>query len=152
MELRKLGKNGDFWKYKSGISFSELYSSTRYEAIIHIYRHYKYGDRYIQKNIAHPKLFMTSRYQEGESYYFCYQFPQIWIRESLAQHNFCNNTGNSRKIKLGFNYPQTGPYADEGADEFRAYELAVKHLNGEGDGGMLNTTKPSLLKGNGILG
>ena len=79
-------------------------------------------------------------------------FPQIWIKESQAQGNFRNKPGNSGEIKLGFNYPQTGPYADEGADEFRAYELAVKHLNGEGDGGMLNTMKPSMLKGNGILG
>ena len=39
-------------------------------------------------------------------------------------------------------YGQTGPYADEGADELRAYQLAVQHLNGEGDGGMLNTIKP----------
>src|SRR3546814_16317567 len=30
--------------------------------------------------------------------------------------------------------------------------LAVKHINGEGDGGMLNTMKPLSLKGNGILG
>jgi ABC-type branched-subunit amino acid transport system substrate-binding protein len=25
--------------------------------------------------------------------------------------------------------PQTGAYADEGADELRAYELAVEHIN-----------------------
>ena len=56
------------------------------------------------------------------------------------------------EIVLGFNVPQTGPYADEGADELRAYQLAVKHLNGEGDGGMLNTMNPKSLKGNGILG
>ncbi|MGA1644337.1 MAG: ABC transporter substrate-binding protein, partial [bacterium] len=79
-------------------------------------------------------------------------FPQIWIKEGWAQGNFRNNPGSSGEIKLGFNYPQTGAYADEGADEFRAYQLAVKHLNGEGDGGMLNTMKPSMLKGNGILG
>jgi hypothetical protein len=42
-------------------------------------------------------------------------------------------------VTLGFNVPQSGPYADEGADELRAYELAVEHLNGGGDGGMLNT-------------
>ena len=48
--------------------------------------------------------------------------------------------------------PQTGPYADEGADELRAYELAVEHLNGEGDGGMLNTFSSKALDGNGILG
>src|SRR3546814_20742495 len=53
---------------------------------------------------------------------------------------------------FGFNVPQTGPYADEGADELRAYQLAVKHINGEGDGDMLNTMKPLSLKGNGILG
>jgi ABC-type branched-subunit amino acid transport system substrate-binding protein len=37
-------------------------------------------------------------------------------------------------------------------DELRAYKLAVKHLNGEGDGGLMNTMKPMNLKGNGILG
>jgi len=55
-------------------------------------------------------------------------------------------------VVLGFNVPQSGPYADEGADELRAYELAVKHLNGEGDGGMLNTFSSKALDGTGILG
>ncbi|WPZ32573.1 substrate-binding protein [Thalassobaculum sp. OXR-137] len=55
-------------------------------------------------------------------------------------------------VTLGFNVPQTGAYADEGADELRAYQLAVKHINGEGDGGMLNTFSSKALKGNGILG
>ena len=76
--------------------------------------------------------------------------PMIWSRASSAQE-FCNNpTGGT--VTLGFNVPQTGAYADEGMDELRAYQLAVKHLNGEGDGGMLNTFKGSVLKGNGILG
>jgi ABC-type branched-subunit amino acid transport system substrate-binding protein len=48
--------------------------------------------------------------------------------------------------------PQSGPYADEGADELRAFELAVEHLNGEGDGGMMNTFSSKSLKGNGIMG
>ena len=55
-------------------------------------------------------------------------------------------------VTLGFNVPQTGAYADEGADELRAYELAVEHINGEGDGGMLNTFSSKELKGNGING
>ncbi|MEL0129037.1 MAG: ABC transporter substrate-binding protein [Paracoccaceae bacterium] len=59
-------------------------------------------------------------------------------------------TGSS--VTLGFNVPQSGPYADEGADELRAYKLAVEHLNGGGDGGMLNTFSSKALKGNGILG
>ncbi|MHC9234567.1 substrate-binding protein [Pseudooceanicola sp. 502str34] len=59
-------------------------------------------------------------------------------------------TGSS--VTLGFNVPQTGPYADEGADELRAYQLAVEHLNGEGDGGMLQTFSSKVLEGNGILG
>jgi branched-chain amino acid transport system substrate-binding protein len=44
------------------------------------------------------------------------------------------------------------PYADEGADELRAYELAVEHLNGGGDGGMLNTFSSKVLTGTGING
>ncbi len=50
-------------------------------------------------------------------------------------------------MTLGFNVPQTGPYADEGADELRAYQLAVEHLNGEGDGGMLHTFSSKALDG-----
>jgi branched-chain amino acid transport system substrate-binding protein len=64
---------------------------------------------------------------------------------------FANAPGDS-SVTLGFNVPQTGPYADEGADELRAYELAVEHLNGGGDGGMLSTFSSQELSGNGILG
>ncbi|MEM9854912.1 MAG: ABC transporter substrate-binding protein, partial [Pseudomonadota bacterium] len=64
---------------------------------------------------------------------------------------FTNAPGDS-EVTLGFNVPQTGPYADEGADELRAYELAVEHLNGGGDGGMLNTFSSKALDGTGILG
>ncbi|HSH40795.1 MAG TPA: ABC transporter substrate-binding protein, partial [Arenicellales bacterium] len=77
--------------------------------------------------------------------------PNFFVRNAWAQ-DFTNNPGNASSITLGFNVPQTGAYADEGADELRAYELAVKHLNGEGDGGMMNTMQPLALKGNGILG
>jgi len=62
------------------------------------------------------------------------------------------NEPKGGSVTLGFNVPQSGAYADEGADELRAYQLAVEHLNGEGDGGMMNTFQPSALKGNGILG
>src|SRR5690606_7812523 len=44
----------------------------------------------------------------------------------------------------------TGAYAEEGADEQKAYELAIAHLNGEGDGGLVSMLPA--LKGNGILG
>ncbi len=77
--------------------------------------------------------------------------PTVFVRGAWAQ-DFRNNPGDAASVKLGFNVPQTGAYADEGADELRAFQLAVKHLNGEGDGGMLNTMKPLSLKGNGILG
>ena len=78
--------------------------------------------------------------------------PLIFTKEAWAAENFRNNPGSAKSITLGFNVPQTGAYADEGADELRAYKLAVEHLNGGGDGGMMNTMKPSSLKGNGILG
>ncbi|NDV87603.1 ABC transporter substrate-binding protein [Aurantimonas aggregata] len=78
--------------------------------------------------------------------------PHVFTRGAWAQDQaFCNNPSGST-VTLGFNVPQSGPYADEGADELRAFQLAVKHLNGEGDGGMLSTMQPSNLKGNGILG
>ncbi|UUP18307.1 substrate-binding protein [Nitratireductor thuwali] len=76
--------------------------------------------------------------------------PTIFTSGSRAQ-GFCNEPTGANVV-LGFNCPQTGPYAEEGKDQLKAYELAVKHLNGEGDGGMLNTFKGSVLKGNGILG
>ncbi|OSP54940.1 substrate-binding protein [Pseudoruegeria sp. SK021] len=75
--------------------------------------------------------------------------PTIFTASSAAAYTN-EPTGNT--VTLGFNVPQTGPYADEGADELRAYELAVEHLNGEGDGGMLNTFTSKALTGNGILG
>ena len=75
--------------------------------------------------------------------------PTIFTASSAAA--FTNEpTGSS--VTLGFNVPQTGPYADEGLDELRAFELAVQHLNGEGDAGMMNTFTSKALKGNGILG
>ena len=77
--------------------------------------------------------------------------PTFWVRGAWAEE-FRNNPGNAKSVKFGFNVPQTGAYADEGADELRAYQLAVKHLNGEGDGGMLTTMTPKSLKGNGVLG
>jgi ABC-type branched-subunit amino acid transport system substrate-binding protein len=55
-------------------------------------------------------------------------------------------------VTLGFNIPQSGSYADEGKDELRAYLLAVEHLNGKGDGGMLQTFSSKALDGTGILG
>ncbi len=74
--------------------------------------------------------------------------PTIFTSGASA---FTNEPGDS-SVTLGFNVPQSGPYADEGADELRAYFLAVEHLNGEGDGGMLNTFSSKALDGSGILG
>lgn len=62
------------------------------------------------------------------------------------------NEPKGKTVTLGFNVPQTGAYADEGADELRAYKLAVEHINGEGDGGMLTTFSSKALKGDGING
>ena len=67
-------------------------------------------------------------------------------------HAAYRNEPKGSTVTFGFNVPQTGAYADEGADELRAYELAVQHINGEGDGGMLNTFSSKSLKGNGVNG
>jgi len=78
--------------------------------------------------------------------------PSLFVRKAGAAGTFVNDPGDSPTVTFGFNVPQTGAYADEGADELRAYQLAVKHINGEGDGGMLNTMSPKSLTGAGILG
>jgi ABC-type branched-subunit amino acid transport system substrate-binding protein len=69
-----------------------------------------------------------------------------------SRANAFTNEPTGGTVTLGFNVPQTGPYADEGLDELRALELAVQHLNGEGDGGMLQTFSSKALDGTGILG
>ena len=74
--------------------------------------------------------------------------PTIFTSRAYAFTN--EPTGDT--VTLGFNVPQSGPYADEGADELRAFELAVEHLNGEGDGGMINTFSEKNLDGTGIMG
>ena len=71
---------------------------------------------------------------------------------SAASHTGFTNAPGDSSVTLGFNVPQTGAYADEGADELRAYELAVEHLNGGGDGGMRPTFSSKVLDGTGILG
>ena len=79
--------------------------------------------------------------------------PMFFFKEAYAANDFVNNPGDKKSITLGFNVPQSGAYADEGADELRAFKLAVKHLNGEGnDDGMLSTMTNKALKGNGVLG
>lgn len=62
------------------------------------------------------------------------------------------NEPRGETVTFGAIVPQTGPYADEGADQFRGIELAIEHLNGGGDGGMLNTFSSNALGGNGVLG
>jgi len=74
--------------------------------------------------------------------------PTIFTSRASAFTN--EPTGST--VTLGFNVPQTGAYAEEGLDELRAFELAVEHLNGEGDGGMLATFSSKVLDGTGILG
>lgn len=75
--------------------------------------------------------------------------PTIFTASSAAAYT---NEPTGGTVTLGFNVPQTGPYADEGNDELLAQQLAVEHLNGMGDGGCLNTFTSKALKGNGILG
>jgi len=74
--------------------------------------------------------------------------PMVFTNSAAAY----TNEPKGSSVKLGFNVPQTGPYADEGNDELLAQQLAVAHLNGEGDGGCLSTFTSKALKGNGILG
>ncbi|MEM9735712.1 MAG: ABC transporter substrate-binding protein, partial [Pseudomonadota bacterium] len=70
--------------------------------------------------------------------------PTIFTSQAWAAGYTNEPTGST--VTLGFNVPQTGAYADEGADELRAYELAVEHINA-GGGGMLDTFSSKALTG-----
>jgi branched-chain amino acid transport system substrate-binding protein len=76
--------------------------------------------------------------------------PTFFIRNAWAQDALGNYPVKGKTAMFGFNVPQTGAYADEGADELRAYKLAVKHINN--GGGMLETITPLALGGQGVLG
>ena len=83
--------------------------------------------------------------------------PTIFTGAAWAEaHTGFTNAPQGDTVTLGFCVPQSGPYADEGADELRALELAVEHLNGGGDGGMIatfdNGSGGNTLDGTGILG
>ncbi len=80
--------------------------------------------------------------------------PTIFTGAAMSGSHagFTNAPAEGGAVTIGFNVPQSGPYSEEGLDELRAQELAVKHLNGEGDGGMLNTFSSKALDGTGIMG
>jgi branched-chain amino acid transport system substrate-binding protein len=72
--------------------------------------------------------------------------PYFFTRGALAAGENYRNAPKGDTVTFGFNVPQTGAYADEGADELRAYELAVEHINA-GGGGMLDTFTSKALTG-----
>jgi branched-chain amino acid transport system substrate-binding protein len=99
------------------------------------------------------KMSVTRRraLQAGASAGVLLAAPTFFVRGAWAEEKPIGNFPvKGDTVRFGFNVPQTGAYADEGADELRAYHLAVRHIN-EG-GGMLETLKPSALTGRGILG
>ena len=55
--------------------------------------------------------------------------PSFFVRNAWAQ-DFTNNPGDASSVTLGFNVPQTGAYADEGADELRALVAAEVAASG----------------------
>ena len=69
---------------------------------------------------------------------------------SSAPTAFSRPTPNN--LKIGLMVPLSGPFAIEGDAQKKGFELAVQHLNGEGDGGMLSTMQPNALQANGVCG
>ena len=77
----------------------------------------------------------------------------FFFTKGLVAQDFANvPTGPGDRVTFGFMAPLSGPLANEGADQLRAFELAVEHINGGGDGGLLGTLQPLGLTGDGILG
>ena len=38
----------------------------------------------------------------------------------------------SKEVKIGFNYPETGPYSVQGLDQLRAAQIAIDEINAQG--------------------
>lgn len=47
----------------------------------------------------------------------------------LPPYSYCQATTSHQVVPIGFNYPQTGPYAIEGEDQLRGANLAVDEIN-----------------------
>ncbi|MFK8034169.1 MAG: ABC transporter substrate-binding protein [Hyphomicrobiales bacterium] len=77
--------------------------------------------------------------------------PLVFPSSARAQ-SFTNDPGGSSVASIGISVPQTGPYAEEALDLVRGYSLAIEHLNGGGDGGILNSFSSKALDGMGVLG
>ncbi len=62
------------------------------------------------------------------------------------------NEPRGSTVTFGIIAPKSGGYVNEGSEQIKGFRLAVEHINGDGDGGMLNTFSSSKLRGNGVNG
>lgn len=74
-----------------------------------------------------------------------------YVSAARAQ-SFTNDPGARDTVTLALLVPLTGAFADESQEQVRGFELALEHINGGGDGGMLQTLRPLKLDGAGVLG
>ena len=95
----------------------------------------------------HKGLSRRSVLRSGAAFTGALAAPTIFTSSAWGY----TNEPKGASVIFGFNVPQTGAYADEGADELRAYQLAVKHINA-GGGGMLDTFSSKALAGGGVNG
>ena len=71
---------------------------------------------------------------------------------TAGSHSGYTNAPTGSTVTLGFNVPQTGAYADEGADELRAYSWLLSTSTVKATAACCNTFSSKALEGNGILG
>lgn len=74
------------------------------------------------------------------------------ILTSRGANAFVNDPGDKKNVMFGFTEDLADPYTALAQGQLDAFKLAVEHINGEGDGGMLNTIKPLSLDGSGVNG
>src|SRR3546814_7911048 len=53
--------------------------------------------------------------------------PTFFMRHAFGA-DFRNNPGSNASVPFGFNVPQTGPYADEGADRSEEHTSELQSL------------------------
>lgn len=101
-----------------------------------------------EKNISRRKLLGASG-KLSASAIGAMGFPIVLTNKGYA---YTNDPEDGKSVYAGANIPMSGAYSQLGQDQLNAFKLAVKHINGGGDGGMLNTLQPLSLTGQGING
>ncbi|MDF1837276.1 MAG: ABC transporter substrate-binding protein, partial [Planctomycetota bacterium] len=60
------------------------------------------------------------------------KYPTAILAALALTFSMGHSTDTTETVKVGLNYPETGPYSVQGLDQFRAATLAIEEINAAG--------------------